>query len=73
MVILTRLTGERIALNPDLIERVEERHHTTVTLVNGAMYLVAESVEIVAERMLAYRQAIIAGPAKAAGALRLVR
>jgi flagellar protein FlbD len=71
VVILTRPTGERFALNPDLIERVEQRHHTTVTLVDGATYLVAESVETVAERMLAYRQAVIAGPGKAVGHLRL--
>ena len=65
MIILTRPTGERLALNPDLIERVEEgRLRTVVTLVDGAEYLVAESVTVVSERMLAYRQAVIAGPAE---------
>ena len=73
MVILTRLTGQRVALNPDLIERVEERRlRTVVTLVDGAKYQVAESVDVVAERMLAYRQAVITGPAEASGRLRLV-
>jgi hypothetical protein len=43
MISLTRLTGERFALNPDLIEGVEARHHTVVTLVDGAKYLVAEA------------------------------
>ena len=49
----------RLALNPDLIERVEERRfRTVVTLVDGAKYLVAESVQVVSELMLAYRQAV---------------
>lgn len=73
MVILTRVTGECLALNPDLIERVEERQHrTVVTLVDGAEYLVAESVRDVSDRMLAYRQAVISGPTDAGARLRLV-
>jgi flagellar protein FlbD len=73
VVILTRPTGERLALNPDLIERVEERRlRTIVTLVDGAKYLVAESLQVVSERMLAYRQAVIAGPAQEPTRLRIV-
>jgi uncharacterized protein YlzI (FlbEa/FlbD family) len=68
VVILTRPTGERLALNPDLIERVEERRALTViTLVDGAKYIVAESVQVVSERMLAYRQAVICGPTPDSG------
>jgi flagellar protein FlbD len=73
VVILTRPTGERLGLNPDLIERVEERRfRTVVTLVDGAKYLVSESVQAVSELMLAYRQAVIAGPHEPGGRLRLV-
>lgn len=74
MVIFTRPTGERLALNPDLIERVEERHsRTVITLVDGAKYLVAESVHVVSERMLAYRQAVITGPTRDPARLRSVQ
>lgn len=61
MIILTKLSGERFALNPDLVQRVEASHDTVVTLVDGAKYLVAESLDVVAERMLAYRVAVVSG------------
>lgn len=72
MIILTRLTGERFAVNPDLIERVEERHHTVITLVDGAKYLVAETLDEVSDRMLAYRTAIVSGAPQRQSSLRLV-
>ena len=62
MIILTKLSGERFALNPDLVQRVEASHDTVVTLVDGAKYLVAESLDVVAERMLAYRWPSSAAP-----------
>jgi flagellar protein FlbD len=43
MVTLTRLTGMPFALNPDLIERVDETPDTVITLVDGTKYLVRES------------------------------
>ena len=61
MIILTKLSGERFALNPDLVQRVEASHDTVVTLVDGAKYLVAESLDVVAERMLTYRIAVVSG------------
>ena len=61
MIILTKLSGERFALNPDLVQRVEASHDTVVTLVDGAKYLIAESLEVVAERMLSYRIAVVSG------------
>ena len=61
MIILTKLSGERFALNPDLVQRVEASHDTVVTLVDGAKYLVAESLDVVADRMLDYRVAVVSG------------
>jgi flagellar protein FlbD len=61
VIILTKLSGERFALNPDLVQRVEASHDTVVTLVDGAKYLVAESLDVVAERMLTYRIAVVSG------------
>jgi flagellar protein FlbD len=46
MISLTRFNqAERIALNPDLIERVEETPDTVVTLTNGTRYLVSETID----------------------------
>jgi flagellar protein FlbD len=61
VIILTKLSGERFALNPDLVQRVEASHDTVVTLVDGAKYLVAESLDVVADRMLDYRIAVVSG------------
>lgn len=59
-------------VNADLIEMVEARPDTTITLVNKHRYLVEESVEQVRDRIIEFR-AIVAsaagsGPAHAAGA-----
>jgi len=46
MISLARFhSGERIAINPDLIERIEETPDTVVTLTNGTRYLVEESID----------------------------
>ena len=67
MIILTKLSGERFALNPDLVQRVEASHDTVVTLVDGAKYLVAESLDVVADRMLDYRIAVVSGAQQSVG------
>lgn len=48
MILLTTLKGEQIAINDDLIERVEADPETRVVLTNGTCYIVAESVGEVA-------------------------
>ena len=60
MVSLTRLTGARFALNPDLIERVDRTPDTVITLVDGTKYLVRESVDEVVRAVLDYRAQILA-------------
>ena len=45
MIRVTRLNGERFALNPDLIERVEGHPDTVAFLVDGTKYVVKESVD----------------------------
>jgi flagellar protein FlbD len=57
---VTRLNGERFALNPDLVERVEGHPDTVVFLVDGTKYIVAESVEEVLVEIREYRASILA-------------
>ncbi|HET9076920.1 MAG TPA: flagellar FlbD family protein [Acidimicrobiales bacterium] len=45
-------SGKRIALNIDLIEKVEETPDTVITLTNGARYLVQESLEDIIEKSI---------------------
>ncbi|HYA69571.1 MAG TPA: flagellar FlbD family protein [Acidimicrobiales bacterium] len=60
MISLTRLNGERIALNPELIERGEQTPDTVLTLVNGTKYLVLESLDDVIEQVKLHRASILA-------------
>jgi flagellar protein FlbD len=57
---VTRLNGERFALNPDLIERVEAQPDTVAFLVDGTKYVVKETVDEVLLEIREYRAGILA-------------
>ena len=61
MIVLTRfLGGERIAINSDLIERVEETPDTVVTLTNGTKHVVQESIDEIAEQIQLVKARVLA-------------
>ncbi|HUY22922.1 MAG TPA: flagellar FlbD family protein [Acidimicrobiales bacterium] len=61
MIYLARFHGgERIAINPDLIERIEETPDTVITLTSGAKHVVGESMDEVIERFRAFRASTLA-------------
>ena len=60
MIRVTRLNGERFALNPDLIERVEGHPDTVAFLVDGTKYVVKETVDDVLREIREYRAGILA-------------
>ncbi len=60
MITATRMNGPAIALNPDLIERIESTPDTVITPVDGAKYVVRESVDELVERVRESKAAIIA-------------
>jgi flagellar protein FlbD len=60
MITVTRLNGGAFALNPDLVERVEPTPDTVITLVDGAKYVVLESVEDVINRIRESKASVIA-------------
>lgn len=57
MIKLTRLGGEAFVLNAELIQYVEARPDTFITLVTGQRIVVAESMDEVLRRTVAYQQA----------------
>lgn len=78
MILLTHFNGKRIALNVELIEKIEETPDTVITLTNGARYIVHESLDEVIGLCDQARARIIGLAAKAADSgeesrLRLVR
>jgi flagellar protein FlbD len=66
MIKLTRLGGEPFILNAELIDYVEARPDTFITLTTGERLVVAESMDEVMRRAVAYQQAkhIIPEPEK---------
>jgi flagellar protein FlbD len=60
MIVVTRLHGSALALNCDLIERVEASPRTILTLVDGTRYVVRESVDEVVDKVRAFRASVIA-------------
>lgn len=61
MIVLTRFhSGERFAVNPDLIERVEETPDTIITLTNGAKHVVQETIDEIAESVQIFKATTLA-------------
>jgi uncharacterized protein YlzI (FlbEa/FlbD family) len=79
MVIFTLPTGQRIGINPDLIETALCRGtDTVIRLVDGRQHSVTENLDEVAERLLAHRTAIVDGqvapaPSQGQRVLQLIR
>ncbi|HZP64542.1 MAG TPA: flagellar FlbD family protein [Terriglobales bacterium] len=61
MIRLTRLSGQELAVNSDLIKFIERAPDTVVTLTNGEKIIVRENTEQVVERIIAFRRAVLAG------------
>jgi flagellar protein FlbD len=59
MIVVTRLNGTRFALNPDLIERIHESPDTHLVTLDGAAYVVRESLADVVELIANYRAYVL--------------
>lgn len=69
MIELTRLNGNPMVLNSDLIKTAEASPDTMLTLITGEKLIVREDCSEVVERVLAYRARLLAAVAKRAPAL----
>lgn len=61
MIQLTRLKGQQITVNSDLIKFIESNPDTVITLVNGEKILVHETPSEVLERVIEFRRSVIGG------------
>ena len=59
MIVVTRRNGTRFALNPDLVERIEQTPDTVITLIGGVKYVVEEPVEQLIDEIRAYRASVL--------------
>lgn len=58
MINLSRLNGEKIMINIDLIELIEETPDTVITLTTGKKFLVRESSRQIQEEIIKIRRRI---------------
>lgn len=59
MIQLTRLNGETMVLNSDLVRYAEANPDTVITLVTGEKIVVSESCEELIARVLEYRAGLL--------------
>lgn len=57
---LTRLNGTTFAVNPDLVERIQESPDTSVVLVDGTTFIVTETIDEVIDEIAHYRARVVA-------------
>jgi len=55
VIVLSRLNGQLVAINPDLIIWIEVLPDTTISMVGGDKILVRESLDEVIGRVIAFR------------------
>ncbi len=60
MIEVTRLNGNPMVLNSDLIKTAEASPDTMLTLINGEKLIVRETCAEVLERVIAYRARLLA-------------
>lgn len=60
MIELTKLTGQKILVNPDLMEMVEETPDTVVVFTTGRKLIVKESRQEIRNLVKSYRKDIFA-------------
>ena len=58
MIKVTRLNGEPIYLNSNLIEFIESTPDTMITLTTGKKVIIKENIEYVIERIIEYNSKI---------------
>lgn len=60
MIVVTRLNRTRFAVNPDLVERIQATPDTTILMVDGATFVVTETMDEVIERITRFRARVLA-------------
>ena len=60
MIALTRLKGQVVALNPDLIATVDATPDSVVRLTNGDSIVVLESIDEIIKRVTDFRRSLVA-------------
>ena len=60
MIVVTRLNRTRFAVNPDLIERIQASPDTTLIIVDGATFVITETMDAVIDQIVELRARVLA-------------
>ena len=58
MIKLTRLNGQELVINAEMIERIEAKPDTIISLTTGEQYIVRDSVDEIIAKVTHYKQEI---------------
>jgi Uncharacterized protein, possibly involved in motility len=60
VIIVNRLSGQELAVNPDLLGRMESTPDTILVLLDGTRYIVRQSMPEIIDLICDYRACVIA-------------
>lgn len=58
MIRVNKLNKEEFYLNPSLIETIEKKPDTVITLINGKKFVVADTVEEILKNIIKYYKTV---------------
>jgi len=56
MITITKLNGQKLTINCELILTIEKTPDTTITMTTGDKYIAVESIDEITQMVLAYKQ-----------------
>jgi flagellar protein FlbD len=56
MISITKLNGQKLTINCELIESMEETPDTTITMTTGDKFIARESIAEISEKVLSYKR-----------------
>jgi len=62
MIMVTRLNGDELMVNADMIEFIEVTPDTVISTISGKKIIVTESLDTVKKRIVEYKQEIFSTP-----------
>ena len=58
MITITKINGQKLTVNCELIQTIEKTPDTTITMTTGDKYIAVESIEELTQMVVAYKQRI---------------
>ena len=58
MVAITKLNGQKITINCELILTIEKTPDTTITMTTGDKYIAVESIDQITQMVISYKRKI---------------